>query len=96
MAAIYFYILYLRYTEKSIPSKKKTPKLRAYRIYRKIRGLGISRIPVDRGIAEKADEIRWLFPNLSADEIDEKLARIEANKSVNEDEVLERMLMGEI
>lgn len=51
---------------------------------------------VDRGIAEKADEMRWLFPTLTAEEIEEKLARIDANKSINEDEALERMLMGEV
>lgn len=45
---------------------------------------------VDRGIAEKADEMRWLFPTLTAEEIDKKLARIDANKSVNEDEALEK------
>ncbi len=51
---------------------------------------------VDRGIAEKADELQWLFPNLTVEEREEKLARIEANKGVNEDEALERMLMGEV
>lgn len=50
---------------------------------------------VDRGIAEKSDEMRWLFPNLTGEEIEEKLARIAANKSVNEDEALERLLRGE-
>lgn len=51
---------------------------------------------VDRGIAEKVDEMRWLFPTLTAEEIEKKLARIDANKSINEDEALERMLMGEV
>lgn len=51
---------------------------------------------VDRGVAEKADELQWLFPNLTVEEREEKLARIEANKSVNEDEALEKMLMGEV
>lgn len=32
---------------------------------------------VDRGVAEKTDELRWLFPSLSAEERAEKLARIE-------------------
>lgn len=51
---------------------------------------------VDRGVAEKADELQWLFPNLTVEEREEKLARIEANKGVNEDEALEKMLMGEV
>lgn len=51
---------------------------------------------VDRGVAEKADELQWLFPNLTVEEREEKLARIEANKGVNEDEALEKMLVGEV
>lgn len=51
---------------------------------------------VDRGVAEKADELQWLFPNLTAEEREEKLARIEENKNINEDEALEKMLMGEV
>lgn len=50
---------------------------------------------VDRGVAEKADELQWLFPNLTLEEREKKLARIEAKMSVNEDEALEKMLMGE-
>lgn len=50
---------------------------------------------VDRGIAEKADEMKWLFPSLSADEIDEKLARIEESKAVNADAALEQILQAE-
>lgn len=50
---------------------------------------------VDRGVAEKADELQWLFPSLTAEEREEKLARIESNKGVNEDEALEKVLMGE-
>lgn len=50
---------------------------------------------VDRGVAEKTDELQWLFPNLTVEEREEKFARIEANKGVNEDEALEKMLMGE-
>lgn len=38
---------------------------------------------VDRGIAEKIDEMRWLFPNLSPEELEEKLARIDEYKLKN-------------
>lgn len=50
---------------------------------------------VDRGIAEKADELRWLFPSLTADEIDEKLARIAEEKAANTDSAIERILQSE-
>lgn len=50
---------------------------------------------VDRGIAEKADEMRWLFPNLSADEIDEKLARIAETQTNSSDAAIEQLLQGE-
>lgn len=50
---------------------------------------------VDRGIAEKADELRWLFPSLTADEIDEKLARIAEEKATNTDNAIERILQSE-
>lgn len=50
---------------------------------------------VDRGIAEKADELRWLFPNLTAGEIDEKLARIAEEKAANTDNAIERILQSE-
>lgn len=49
---------------------------------------------VDRGIAEKADEIRWLFPDLSADEIEEKIERIGAESQTNTDAALESLLNG--
>lgn len=38
---------------------------------------------VDRGTAEKQDEMKWLFPNLTAEELDEKLARIDEYKLQN-------------
>lgn len=38
---------------------------------------------VDRGTAEKVDEMRWLFPNLSLEELDEKLKRIDERKLQN-------------
>lgn len=49
---------------------------------------------VDRGILEKEDELRWLYPNMSDDEIADKLARIQAQARVNTDEALERILQG--
>lgn len=49
---------------------------------------------VDRGILEKADELRWLFPNISDDEIEEKLNRINASSQVDVDSALERILGG--
>ena len=50
---------------------------------------------VDRGVAEKEDELLWLFPNLTAEERAEKLARIEAQGQINTDMALERILKGE-
>jgi A118 family predicted phage portal protein len=50
---------------------------------------------VDRGVAEKSDELQWLFPNLTAEEREEKIARIEAQKQVNTDIALERILSGQ-
>lgn len=50
---------------------------------------------VDRGVAEKADELQWLFPSLSIEEIKEKLLRIAEEKSINTDLAIERMLMGQ-
>lgn len=50
---------------------------------------------VDRGVAEKEDELQWLFPNLTPEERAEKIARIEANKQNNTDTAIENMLMGQ-
>ena len=50
---------------------------------------------VDRGVAEKADELQWLFPNLSPKEREEKLLRIAEEKKTNTDAALENMLMGQ-
>ena len=50
---------------------------------------------VDRGVLEKEDEIRWLYPNMTDDEIADKLARIQANNQVNTDMALERILQGQ-
>ena len=49
---------------------------------------------VDRGILEKEDELKWLYPNMTDEEIAEKLARIEAQSQVNTDVALERILNG--
>lgn len=50
---------------------------------------------VDRGVLEKEDEIKWLYPNMTADEIAEKLARISEGQELNADVALERMLQGQ-
>lgn len=47
------------------------------------------------GYAEDIDVMQWLFPNLSLDELEEKLERIKEKKAVNQDEALERVLKGE-
>ena len=49
---------------------------------------------VDRGTAEKSDEMQWLFPNLTDEEREEKLARIKEESQVNTDMALERILNG--
>ena len=49
---------------------------------------------VDRGVLEKADELKWLYPNMTDEEIADKLARIEAQSQVNTDVALERILNG--
>lgn len=38
---------------------------------------------VKDGVAEKIDQMQWLFPNLSKDELEEKLARIQEEKQSN-------------
>lgn len=50
---------------------------------------------VDRGVLEKEDEIKWLYPNMTAEEIEEKLARISEGQQLNTDTALERMLQGQ-
>lgn len=49
---------------------------------------------VDRGILEKADELKWLYPNMTDEEIADKLARISATQATNTDQALERILAG--
>ncbi len=50
---------------------------------------------VDRGILEKEDELRWLYPNMTDEEIADKLARISAQAQTNTDQALERILTGQ-
>ena len=50
---------------------------------------------VDRGVAEKADEMQWLFPNLTIEEREEKLARIGMESQTNTDAALEKILQGQ-
>ena len=50
---------------------------------------------VDRGILEKADELKWLYPNMTDEEIADKIARISAQAQTNTDQALERILMGQ-
>jgi hypothetical protein len=49
---------------------------------------------VDRGVLEKEDELRWLYPNMTDEEIAEKLERIQNSTAVNTDAALERILQG--
>ena len=49
---------------------------------------------VDRGILEKEDELKWLYPNMTDEEIADKLARISAAQATNTDQALERILAG--
>lgn len=50
---------------------------------------------VDRGVLEKEDELRWLYPNMTDEEIADKLARISAQAQTNTDQALERILAGQ-
>ena len=50
---------------------------------------------VDRGILEKEDELKWLYPNMTDEEIADKLARISAQAQTNTDNALERILNGQ-
>ena len=50
---------------------------------------------VDRGVLEKEDELRWLYPNMTDEEIADKLARISAQEQTNADQALERILAGQ-
>lgn len=50
---------------------------------------------VDRGVLEKEDELKWLYPNMSDEEIADKLERISAQAQTNTDQALERILAGQ-
>ena len=50
---------------------------------------------VDRGVLEKEDELRWLYPNMTDEEVADKLARISAQAQTNTDQALERILAGQ-
>lgn len=50
---------------------------------------------VNDGRAEEIDQMQWLFPDLSKEELEEKLARIKEKNQTNQDESLERILRGE-
>jgi hypothetical protein len=50
---------------------------------------------VDRGVLEKEDELRWLYPNMTDEEIADKLARMSAEAQINTDQALERILAGQ-
>lgn len=50
---------------------------------------------VDRGILEKEDELKWLYPNMTDAEISAKLERISATQAANTDQALERILAGQ-
>ena len=49
---------------------------------------------VDRGILEKEDELKWLYPNMTDEEIADKLARIQATQQTNTDLAIENILNG--
>ena len=50
---------------------------------------------VDRKTAERKDEVKWLFPNLTDEQIEEKLLRIDEETQINTDTALERILQGQ-
>ena len=49
---------------------------------------------VDRGLLEKEDELRWLYPTMSDKEIADKLAKIKAQRQADVDTTIERILNG--
>lgn len=48
----------------------------------------------NNGAAETSDLVRWIFPRMTAEEIDEKIERIKADETANADEAIERILSG--
>lgn len=49
---------------------------------------------VDRGVLEKADELRWLYPNMTEEEVSEKLERISTTQQMDANKALESLLGG--
>ena len=49
---------------------------------------------VDRGILEKEDELKWLYPNMTDEEVADKLERIQATQQINRDIAIENILSG--
>lgn len=49
---------------------------------------------VDKGAAEVSDLTQWLFPKMTAEEIEEKLSKIKEKQTVDTDAAIERALMG--
>lgn len=49
---------------------------------------------VDRGILEKEDELKWLYPNMTDEEIADKLARIEEQTEIDTEITLENIMSG--
>ena len=49
---------------------------------------------VDRKVLERADELKWLFPYMTDEEIEEKLARIDSTESASSDNAINRILGG--
>jgi hypothetical protein len=47
---------------------------------------------VDRGVLEKEDELRWLYPNMTDKEIAEKIARLNEARAINVESALENIL----
>ena len=47
---------------------------------------------VERGVLEKSDELQWLYPSMTLEEIKEKLARIEENKKIDTANAVENII----
>jgi hypothetical protein len=45
-------------------------------------------------VLEKEDELKWLYPNMSDEEIAEKISRLQAQGQVDTDMALDRILRG--
>lgn len=49
----------------------------------------------DYGVVEKSDIVRWLFPNLTSEEISEKIARISNSQIENTNRTIDSILQGQ-